>query len=488
MNATLAEETTRCRLAQQDWSRLPLAQRLRCLRRFRHLLVEQAEALSLVITQDIGRSKDEVLATDILPSADACWYLERQSADLLRPRHVPRRHTPAWLLNMRQTVERRPHGLVGIIGTWNYPVFLNAIQILQALAAGNGVLWKPSELTPAFAVHLATLFSQAGFPKDLFIPLPAEREWGERLINATIDFLVFTGSAEVGRKIAARLGERLIPSVLELSGCDAAIVCDDADLHLAARALWYGVTLNQGQTCLAVRRIFASRQIMPELIRLLRHYAPDRRAAPLALYSQAVQAERVIQQAIQAGAELLFPDPFLRAEDDPPRFPPTVVVQATTDMAITQEAAFAPIAALLAYENQSDLEAQLEKCSFALAASIFTQKKSRAFAIAARLRCGLVTINDVIAGIAHPATPFGGHQSSGWGGTQGAEGLLSMTVPRVISENRVRYRPHFDLHRQPELVALLRGLLAWNHAGSLRARIKGFLQILGSLWRSIKPW
>ena len=159
-------------------------------------------------------------------------------------------------MGSRDVVHRRPWGVVGIIGTWNYPVFLNAIQVAQALVAGNAVLWKPSENVPRTADLTHALFLEAGFPPDLFHKLPATREAGPQLAEAEVNHIVFTGSDAVGRKLAARLGERLVPSTLELSGCDAMFVLADANVEMAARAAWFGVTLNRGQTCIAVRRIF----------------------------------------------------------------------------------------------------------------------------------------------------------------------------------------------------------------------------------------
>src|SRR5262249_5533102 len=150
------------------------------------------------------------------PTADACRFLLRQAEKLLRPRRVPSGQRPIWLWGQSDTVHRAPRGVVGIIGTWNYPLFLNGIQILQALTAGNAVVWKPSEVTPRFADLLHRLLLRAGYPEDLVGMLPATREMGPVLAEAAVDHVVFTGSAPVGRKLAARLGERLVSSTLEL--------------------------------------------------------------------------------------------------------------------------------------------------------------------------------------------------------------------------------------------------------------------------------
>src|SRR5207248_7933829 len=132
-----------------------------------------------------------------------------------------------------------------------------------------------------------------------------KREAGAELIEADIDHVVFTGSAAVGRKIAARLGERLISSTLELSGCDAMFVLADADVEMAAKAAWFGATLNRGQTCIAVRRAFVHRAVYDEVLRTLQPWAEAARPVRLALASQARQGERLIADALAKGGRLV---------------------------------------------------------------------------------------------------------------------------------------------------------------------------------------
>jgi acyl-CoA reductase-like NAD-dependent aldehyde dehydrogenase len=490
MNPTEAfpEETSRCRAAQRSWSTLSLRRRLRCVRRLRHLFAETANTLALTVTQDIGRSADEVLVTDIMPTADACRFLEKQARRILKPRRIPLSQRPLWLLGSVDWVQRRPHGVVGVIGTWNYPIYLNAIQIAQALTAGNGVIWKPSELTPTTAAFIHDLFVRAGFPANLFVRLPATREAGPVLAESDINYMVFTGSAEVGRKLARRLGERLIPCTLELSGCDALIVCADADIEMAAKAAWFGVTLNSGQTCLALRRIFVERSRYAEFLEKLRRHAAGARAGPLALISQAKQAERLVASAVEAGGRLLIEDAAPRAEDEPPRFPPTFVINTRPEMAIAQEASFAPIAAIMPYDSMPELLRWLEMCPYSLGVSIFARDRAQALALAERMDSGSVTINDAIAATAHPAAPFGGSRSSGWGVTQGPEGLLAMTVPQAISYRKGTYRPHYQMDKDPATMQMMHGLLHWNHARGWEKQLSGLWQMMRGAISALNPW
>src|SRR5437868_7063243 len=135
----LSEMVQRCRRQQEIWARLSARERLRPVRALRRLLVDRAQRLCAAVAEDLGKTIEETLGGEVLPLADACRFLQSDAERILRPRSVARRHRPMWLLGQRDVVHRRPHGVVGIIGTWNYPVFLNGVQIIQALAAGNGV-------------------------------------------------------------------------------------------------------------------------------------------------------------------------------------------------------------------------------------------------------------------------------------------------------------------------------------------------------------
>ena len=473
-----ADESRRCRAAQLLWSQTPVRDRLRCVRAFRHLLAQKVDAITRAVTADIGRPASEVSSTDVLPLAAACEYLERRAERLLAPRKVPGRDCPIWLIGSRDEVHHRPRGVVGNIGTWNYPIFLNGVPMIQALAAGNGILWKPSELVAASSELFHALFAEAGFPPDLVIRLPATREAGPLLAEADIDHMIFTGSASVGRKLAGRLGERLISSTMELSGCDAMIVLDDADLDLAVRAAWWGCTLNKGQTCMAVRRVFVHESNYEAFLAKLRDYAGVGEAMPLALPAQAQFAEKLIREAVQTGAKLLLSEAMPSAKTSAAgtaTFEATVVRDATPDMGIGREASFAPIAGVMKFSSVEELLRMNAVNPYALTASVFTADPRRGEALAAFLPTGSVTVNDLIAPGAHPATPFGGRRASGWGCTQGAEGLMEMTTPQTVSVRKGKFRPHYESAKaeKPATTLLLRGVLERSHSSRFGARMRG---------------
>ena len=483
-----AAETAACRAAQAVWSRLPIRARLRPVRELRHLVVERADDLFAAVEADVGRPPVEVLATELLPVASALKFLEQRAARVLAPRRVGWRLQPTWLMGCRDVVYRRPWGVVGVIGTWNYPLYLNVGPIAAALTAGNGVVWKPSENSPQSAALVHRLFLEAGFPPELFALSPATREAGPQLAEADVDHVVFTGSDTVGRKLAARLGERLVPSTLELSGCDPLFVLEDADVRLAAHAAWFAFTLNRGQTCIAARRVFVHRSRYAEFVDLLRPLVTAAEPMPLVAEGQRVRGERLIADAVDRGARPLSRDVESSERSAPPTpaFPPTLLLDATPDMAVCREAAFAPVAGVIPFDTLDEAVALAAQCPFGLGASVFTRDRRAGEALAERLACGSVAVNDVLAPTAHPATPFGGRGASGWGVTQGPEGLLAMTVPQAVSVRRWGLRPHVDEAVSPDPAAtndVLRGLLRASHARGVRAWLGGVRQLVRGLRR-----
>jgi acyl-CoA reductase-like NAD-dependent aldehyde dehydrogenase len=476
LTAPYAEETRACREAQRAWAHLPLRERLKPVARLRKLLVTDADLLCQSVERDVKRPASEVLLTDILPAADACRFVQRVARRTIKSRTVSLLQRPLWLFGQRDVVYRRPHGVIGIIGTWNYPILLNGVQIVQAVTAGNGVLWKPSELVPETSERFHGLLLRAGFPEGLIQRLSATREAGPLVAEANVDHVVFTGSANVGRKLAARLGERLISSTMELSGCDAFFVLADADLALAAKAAWFGVTLNKGQTCIAVRRIFVDQSVYQPFLDALKIESANSHSLSLALESQVDQAERLIQEGERQGAQRLYPNGIASGS----QMSPVVLINATPEMAICREASFAPIAAVMPFRTVDEAIEMNAKCEYGLGASIFAGDIDRARQLAERLPVGMVTINDALAPTAHPATPFGGRMASGWGVTQGAEGLLAMTVPQVVSIRRDKWRPHYQpIGPSSPLVGLMRGMLEWSHGGG-KACLRGVRRIVAN--------
>ena len=208
----------------------------------------------------------EKLVSEVIPLLDACRFLEKQARWLLRTKYFGRRGRPLWLRGSSFTVERKPFGVVLIVGPGNYPLFLPAVQLLQALAAGNAVLMKPAENCS----RSASLAGRASRLTSGLVQLLEESpEAARSAVRAGVDKVVFTGSSENGRSLLAPLAERNTPGVFELSGADAVFVRHDADLERAAQAIAFGRRLNGGDTCMAPQTIFAHQAVASRLADLV---------------------------------------------------------------------------------------------------------------------------------------------------------------------------------------------------------------------------
>jgi acyl-CoA reductase-like NAD-dependent aldehyde dehydrogenase len=251
---------------QRQWAATPIRERLRIVRVLRHLIAENADALAAAAAAVSDRPLAEKLVSEVLPLADACRWLERDSARILAPRRQGRRGRPLWLAGATFEVQRQPFGTVLVIGPGNYPLFLPAVQALHALVAGNAVRLKPAPGTRAVAVAFVRLAIEAGLDPALLETLDDTAEAARTAIDEGVDKVVFTGSSENGRAVLAQLAETNTPSVMELSGEDAVIVLADADLDLVARALRFGTTLNAGRTCIAPRRLVVVQSVAEGLL------------------------------------------------------------------------------------------------------------------------------------------------------------------------------------------------------------------------------
>ncbi len=250
MRASLAA----ARVAQRSWQAEPLRRRLDFVRQARHAIAADATILAALAAAPHDRPVAEKLVSEVLPLLDACRFLEKEARWILREKRYGARGRPLWLRGSSFVVERKPHGVVLVVGPGNYPLFLPAVQLLQALVAGNAVLLKPAENCSA---PLRWLVERVRLPADLVQLLPEPPESARQAVAAGVDLVIFTGSSENGRNLLALLAERNIPGIFELSGADAVFVRQDADLERAARAIAFGRRLNAGETCMAPQTIFA---------------------------------------------------------------------------------------------------------------------------------------------------------------------------------------------------------------------------------------
>ncbi len=458
------------RVAQRQWAKVPITQRLRIVRKARVILAE--EAMSVVQSANMSRDRPvaETLTAEVLPLIDACRFLEREGARILHPRRLGSRGRPLWLAGVRSEIQREPRGLILIIGPGNYPLFLPAVQALQALAAGNAAIIKPGDGGSAAAKAFVEIFSRAGLPPGLLAVLAEDATAAQSAIAAGVDKVILTGSAKTGEAVLELCAKSLTPATVELSGCDALFVRADADLDIVVRALRFGLRLNDGATCIAPRRVFVHHSLASNLEAQLQAstFENARIVYPLLL--------RCVTDALVAGADFIAGS----IQADGQLSVPLILRGVKSSMRLVREDIFAPVLSIIEVADDDEALAFAAQCPYALGATIFSRDAGAAQALAVKVRAGVVVINDLIVPTADPRIPFGGRGRSGFGSTRGAEGLVEMTVPKAISVRSGNLHPHLDEPQSGD-AKIFAAYLRAAHGHGWRNRFAAVIQIFRSI-------
>jgi aldehyde dehydrogenase (NAD+) len=362
-----------------------------------------------------------------------------------------------------------------LIGPGNYPLLLPGVQALQALTAGNSVVWKPGAGGRSAAELFGATMRQAGLPAELLRITDETIDAAEQEISNGVDKVFFTGSAATGRVLLRRLAETLTPCVAELSGCDAVIVLPSADLTRVVKALTFGMRLNGSATCMAPRRLMLAGLAIDQRTQfvedLLAAFATIKGADLSAGVTQ--QLDALLQTATGEGAQIhgRFSSPQQ----------PLLVTGVRPEMAITQADIFAPLLTVIELRDEAELLAAMEACPYALTTAIFGEEKY-ARSLASQITTGTAFVNDLIVPSADPRVPFGGRKRSGFGVTRGAEGLLEMTAVKVVSVRRASSTKHFEVTDDAH-AALFEGAIHASHAATWAKRIHGMRRMIAAGWR-----
>jgi acyl-CoA reductase-like NAD-dependent aldehyde dehydrogenase len=326
------------RTAQQIWGRKSIRERLALLRRARHRIAANAEEIAQSVPCDLAgalhRSVADTLVSEVLPLVEACRFLEREAGWILAPQRLSSHNRPFWLRRVHAETRREPLGLVLILAPANYPLFLPGVQALQALAAGNAVLWKPAVGGMAAAQALRDILLACGLDPALLQLLDESPEAGSHAIAAGVDKVFLTGSADTGTTVLHQLAAQLTPAVMELSGCDAVFVLPGADLDRTVAALTFGLRLNGSATCMAPRRLFLvgdHPHLLPALLERCKTLAPV--MLPALTH---VELAELIDDARRRGGAVLMDESITGL-----RY--ALISRATPEMRIAQSDIFAPV-------------------------------------------------------------------------------------------------------------------------------------------------
>jgi len=438
----------RARCVQTEWAKHSVRARCAQLRRLRDVLYQRRQEIAALITRETGKPRIEALFADVLVSADAADYYATRAARMLWPERVPHHNLAVkaktgWLCY-------EPYGVIGIISPWNYPLAIPLGEMIPAVAAGNAVVLKPSELVPSCGALIEELFRQAGFPPGLIQVLQGGGEVGAVLVEAGPEKVIFTGSVATGKRVAEACARRLIPSVLELGGKDAMIVLADADLEVASSAAVWGSFTNCGQACLSIERIYVERGVAEKFaqrcvektrrLKLGPGSDPDTEVGPMIRVSQVERVEEQLREAVARGARILAGG-RRRPDLGPCYFEPTVVADVDHSMRLMQEETFGPVLALRAVESIEEAVALANDSPFGLAASIWTSDGRRSRELAGQLKAGAVMVNDVASYFGICEAPHGGRGVSGWGRTHSRLGLLELVQVKYVDVDRLPHRP-----------------------------------------------
>jgi succinate-semialdehyde dehydrogenase/glutarate-semialdehyde dehydrogenase len=373
------------------------------LREAVRVIRRNADEIVATVMNEARKPRTEAIATELYAAADHAQWLSRNLERVLRDERVPL--TQLHLKTKKAWLVYEPLGVVAAITPWNIPFAIPFGVVASAVAAGNGVVLKPSEHTPRSGDWVARVLEEAGAPAGLVRLAPSDREAGEAIVaEPGIAKVFFTGSVAVGRKVAAAAGVRGCPVVLELGGRDPLVVFADADLDRAVEGAAFASFLNSGQACVSAERIYVERSVHDEFRRKLEELAKTIELAPLVLTGE--------QRA------------------------PEIV-----DGPLPDEELFAPVVAVEPFDGEDDAVRRANDTAFGLGASVWTRDEARAARVARRLEAGMVWVNDFGYSFATGQAPWGGTKASGFGRTSGRHGLYECVNVKYVDADRGRFKP-----------------------------------------------
>jgi benzaldehyde dehydrogenase (NAD) len=417
------------REAQPGWAALGFDERAGLLRRVARLLEDRAEEMSALIVRETGgipgKAGYEVGAAQG-ELYEAAALASRATAEVL----------PSHNTGKLSLVQRVPVGVVAAITPWNFPVVLGFRVVAPALALGNTVVLKPAPDTPITgALLIAELFAEAGAPPGVIHALPGDDDTGRKLVaHPGVNMIHFTGSSEVGREIAIQAAGDFKRVSLELGGNNAFVVLDDADVDEAAMVGAWSAFHYSGQTCITAGRHIVARNLFDGYVEKIAERArgievgdPSSGAVglgPMISEAQVERGHKIVEDSIAMGARVVE-----GGTHDGLFYRPTVVVDVTTDMPVWREEIFAPVAPVLAVEDESEALALVNDTDYGLVNAVYTGSPARGLAFAEGVRSGMVHVNDSTC-LDEPHVPFGGLGHSGLGGRSGGEANLEEFTER----------------------------------------------------------
>lgn len=467
----VAEAAQRARVAQRDWSRVPVERRAAMLLRYHDLVLDRRDEFLDLVQWESGKARKHAFE-EVAHLALTARYLGRSAPRLL----AAERRSGIFPLLTRVDVAWAPKGVVGVISPWNYPLTMAISDGLAAIAAGNAVVHKPDLQTPLSALLGVELLREAGMPAELWQVVHGEGGVVGPAVVDVVDHVCFTGSTRTGREVAARAAGRLIGASLELGGKNPMLVLRDADLDRAAEGAVRACFSSAGQLCVSMERMYVADHVHDRFMERFAARADAMRVGTgldygadlgsLVSRRQLAVVERHVEDARAKGATVVTGG-HRRADVGPLCYAPTILTGVRPGMDCFAEETFGPVVSVYRFVDEHDAVARANEGQYGLNASVFTRDAARGRAIAARLRCGTVNINEGYAAtFGSIAAPMGGMRESGLGRRQGPEGLLRFTDPQAVATQRgVPIAPTLGLSDEAWVVAMTATLRVLKRLG-----------------------
>ena len=443
------------RTASSKWQALGFNARKKILLKWSALIIKNIDQLAQLISLETGKPVGDAKLEVTIAVSHIGWAA-RHAESVMRTSF---RRPGLLMANMSATVERSPMGVVGVIGPWNYPIFTPIGSISYALAAGNTVVFKPSEFTPGVAMWLEDVFNEVAPFADIFTTITGLSDTGSALCISNIDKLSFTGSTRTAKLVAAQCASVMTPVVLECGGKDPVIVAADADIKRAVDATIWSAMANAGQSCIGAERVYVDDKIADDFIARAIALAATIHAGvpgngnygPATMPSQIKVIKSHIKAALTDGGTCVFGGPqSVKA----PFVEPVILIDVPEDSIAMREETFGPIIIINRVATMSDAIKLSNASNYGLGANVWSKRKGKK--IASQLSCGMVAINSTFAFAAIASVPFGGVKDSGSGRVHGPEGLLEYTFARTVVRTRFNLPLHLlSFSRRPLEVGLV---------------------------------
>jgi succinate-semialdehyde dehydrogenase/glutarate-semialdehyde dehydrogenase len=426
--------------AQMAWRRVPAAERRRRFAALLETLLDRADELARTITAETGKPLVEAYTAEIFICAESARWIGRNADRVLG---VERLRTPLLIAFKRGRVINEPLGVVGVISPWNFPLGVPFTQVAAVVGMGNAAVLKPSELTPLTGEWVARLFREAGFPPDLVQVVHGARDAGRAVVEADgLAKIVFTGSADAGRAVAAEAAPLLRPVTLELGGKDPLLVFADCDFDRAVAGAVWGSFTNCGQVCAGAERIYVERPLYERFVERLASKAhklrtgrgedPDVDLGPLITEAQRERVEDLVDDARGNGADVVTGGGRPHTGLPGWFFEPTVLTGERIGGRVSDEELFGPVVTVEPFDTEHEAVSLANGSPYGLGASVWTTDAARARRVSMALDAGSVWTNDLAYSYFFAQAPWGGRKSSGYGRTHGLPGLRELVSPKYV--------------------------------------------------------